>query len=151
MPNWCLCSLEIRGPAEAVEDFIQKNRTESAPLSFSAQVPMPAGEADPCEWASKHWGTKWEPDLDQCEWQKDEGVISIDMMTAWSPPDEWLVKVSRLHPELTFTLKYDEPSMDFSGKIEVRNGVTLKDNEARSQIAIQFLAQQEQMAAEKQT
>lgn len=151
MPNWCLCSLEIRGPAAAVEEFIRKNRTESAALSFSAQMPVPAGESDPCEWASEHWGTKWEPDVNQCEWHKDEGVTSIDMMTAWSPPIEWLVQVSRLHPELTFTLEYDEPSMDFSGKVEIRNGVTLKDDEAKSQIAISILAQQEQMEAESQT
>jgi len=65
------------------------------------------------DWRVQNWGTKWdiEATLD-CD---EEGYLEYYFDSAWSPPVEWLQKVAKDFPELSFRLHYDEPGVGFSG------------------------------------
>ena len=51
--------------------------------------------------------------------------------SAWSPPDRWVVRVSRLFPSLAFELRWEVPDAD-TGLPRVRNGEILEDLERKS-------------------
>ena len=145
MPNWCENTLWISGDASKVKEFVEKAKGEDTDLSLNNFVPTPEelltgpapnlkrddetdeehkarmqtlkdryGYTDWFDWRIAHWGTKWDV---QAEVNYEEGdcsaVFTFD--SAWSPPIEWLEAVSRLYPELHFSLKYDEPGMTFMG------------------------------------
>jgi Ferredoxin-like domain in Api92-like protein len=129
MPNWCRNNMEITGSIDEITRFKQTCiRTvfegEQAQLDFKAIIPMPDFPADDgvtwpacLEWASKHWGTKWnacgfhEPDRYEC-------VFS----TAWSPPSGVWEKLGAMFPALDFSLSGCEPNMDFAFKGTIRGG-----------------------------
>lgn len=153
MPNWCECDLTLHGPDTAIDDFIQKTRGPETLLFFSAAVPPPVGLdelLDKREWAYKHWGTNREASLEEDnEWVREAGKASLFFMTAWSPPIEWLIAVSRLHPELEISLDYDEPGMDFGGLVKAMRGELVVLTETRSRFNTWLLAQEEQDEAAK--
>lgn len=153
MPNWCECTLTLHGPDTAIDNFIEKNRTPEMLLSFSAALPPPEWLDDPLgrhAWAYQHWGTNREANLvEGNEWAREAGQASLFLVTAWSPPIEWLIAVSGLHPELEISLDYDEPGMDFGGSVKTMRGELVVLTETRSRFNTWLLAQEEQEEAAK--
>jgi hypothetical protein len=55
--------------------------------------------------------------------KKGKTYIKYDFDTAWSPPMEGLVIISKKYPNLSFELKYEEEGMGFKGKAIFENFV----------------------------
>lgn len=65
------------------------------------------GAVDWYQWSTENWGTKW----DVCQPEvMSQGPRTFEVLfdTAWSPPLGWLEYVSKLFPQLTFSLAYAE-------------------------------------------
>ena len=72
------------------------------------------------DWKLRKWGTKW--DVEAELWKDSRNVISYRFSSAWSPPIDWLKKVSSQFPELKFKLHYSEGGMCFRGDAIAENG-----------------------------
>jgi hypothetical protein len=121
--------LHITGDDEALAAFWAK--MPNGKLSFHRFHPNPYldenGEVKPnnegdawYDWACENWGTKWDLCDDQTTGNFDG--ITLDFMTAWSPPIAFIVKVSKDYPDLRFALSYNEPAMDCGGFTVYKNG-----------------------------
>ena len=133
MPNWCHNNMQIAGSSDEIVQFKQTCirtvfKGEQAQLDFNAIIPMPSdldleatGFAHANDWASKHWGTKWnavhfhvirdEPDCYECMFD-----------TAWSPPIGIWEKLGKMFPALQFSLNGHEPLMDFAFRGTIQGG-----------------------------
>lgn len=149
MPNWCMNTVEWTGNPEEQEKVLALIKTGDNDFDFNAILPYPEeyAKADAeverlgkegvewknmppdgfnhggYEWCLANWGTKW----NACEAISDLGVASFD--TAWSPPEPVICALSKMFPELTFTLRYEEGGMDFSGYCVYRAGNLLDSAE----------------------
>jgi hypothetical protein len=72
------------------------------------------------DWSLANWGTKWDAYETYCEKSIKELFYTFD--TAWSPPVNWLEKVSKKYPKLRFTLEYREGGAGFEGAAIAENG-----------------------------
>jgi hypothetical protein len=133
MPNWCSNVLEVNGEDKDIKKFYEENRVEDdddendiqkTELSFRNSVPFSKGTWDYNE-AVRIWGTKW--DTNDVDVNIDEEYLRYNFQTAWAPPREWLEKVAIKYPQLNFTLDYEEPGMDFMGKLVFENGECIED------------------------
>ena len=146
MPNWCSNNLEVKGPADKVEEFVSKFKSNG----FSAFLPTPQelldhsspledkslkeefikkyGAEDWYHWNIANWGTKWDVLPDEVYITGNDNDRTIMFDTAWSPPSEFLSAVSKMYPELTFILQYEEPGMGFFGEAKWENGEMLYDD-----------------------
>ena len=78
------------------------------------------------EWRIHNWGTKW----DACETviitnEEDELYVGFD--TAWTPPVNWLKKVSTKYPNLNFLMDYIEEGVNFCGVVRIGDGEIVED------------------------
>lgn len=128
MPNWCMNTFDVYGEEEYVRKFYEENRVEEddedndiqkTELSFRNSVPFSKGHWDYNE-AVQIWGTKW--DAGEVDVDIGDEQLTYRFQTAWGPPKEWLEKVAKKYPELQFELYYEEPGMDFLGRVEFENG-----------------------------
>jgi hypothetical protein len=153
MPNWCNNSVEIKASEEdlkAIKEQVSKSyihkgftmkfdiesqqwkrewqEEDTGELVFSFQniVPMPDEknkDEDWYQWRLDNWDTKW----DSCEAvlkeRMDSLVYSFD--TAWSPPMNIYLELSKQYPGATLIVKYDEPGMGFYGVHIIRGGEEL--------------------------
>lgn len=76
------------------------------------------------EWKRDHWGTKWDASDPTVEhgYVNDKLTLRYVFDTAWSPPRAVIDTAAEQWPQLTFTLAYDEPGLDFGGYVIWRNG-----------------------------
>ena len=147
MPNWCSNTLTISGDAKQIKEFktISKDGKgqEKTDLSFNKTVPIPDmidpskdvsmsdkpnkmlkklfGADNWYDWHIKNWGTKGDASNAELTMDDDEYLEYI-FETAWSPPVEWLEKVSKKFPKLEFRMKYEEEGMGFIGIAKGSNG-----------------------------
>jgi len=147
MPNHCTNTLEVQGTPYHIRNFARDHYRQpdtwgtdpdhglKSTLDFSASVPLPADKNQTTfhhagyDWQCANWGTKWNayditPDtfphvLKEVE---DTEGLTFSFNTAWSPPSEWLVHASTKYPDLTFTLRYEEPGMAFCGWLVAHRG-----------------------------
>jgi len=156
VPNWCENVIQVRGIAPERAEFRRRATSDESPLSFTGHVPPPdsypgleayADSEHPLAmmmrtrpetfepwylWRLLHWGCKWDiapedlqlADPDPAD---DAGVLEYRFLSAWSPPEPWLIAASAQHPELAFSLWYMEQSNDFAGVLELRSGVTVSE------------------------
>jgi len=133
MPNWCENSLEVAGTKEDIKKFKSQANLEAF---FESFIPKPSdiflgdinqeaekkyGDKNWYDWNIKNWGTKW--DASEPELMKEtERMLIYNFLTAWSPPIEWLEKVTKLYPALRFKLTYNEPGMAFHGRAKAYQG-----------------------------
>ena len=125
MPNWCDNYLQIGGDDDEVAKFMKENINEDDELSFAMSCPVPDDVTDDYHWCIDNWGTKWDAnDTKVCD-------SDINFETAWSPPEAWLKKVAEKYTSLSFTLRYAEGGIGFSGVREYVDGnlVTELDGE----------------------
>ena len=141
MPNHVTNKLCITGPKKDREAFKATLATDSEggrprPFSFSQTVPMPSdvfrgnlgrdeeakypGDKNWYGWACTNWGTKWDCyDLHIPEIGAKSIKIQFD--TAWSPPDEWMIRASKKFPTLKFCNKWKDEGGP-RGTMTFRNG-----------------------------
>ena len=134
MPNHCSNTLHIDGSLEHRQEFVDKNKGfdwndrtkkgEYKELSFHAQVPVPKkhiltnkrnNDNGWYSWCNKHWGTKWDTYELELSHEKNYTYYSFD--TAWSPPVEWIKKVSRKFPHIKFNVEWAEVGLCFKEEI----------------------------------
>ena len=134
MPNYCNNTLELNGSYHDLNrfwnknKFFSKNEENNSFLSFNKSLPLPQHKEDKQDewynWRLENWGTKW--DACQCS-ISEEITIEQDLPnkcnifyyyfdTAWTPPIEWVQKISKLFHNINFTITYEEPGCDFWGK-----------------------------------
>ena len=139
MPNWCLNKLNVSGPKDKVTQFFDDARSpdndgEESVLSFAKIVPVPEW-AEEQDWYTAHcflWGTKWdasEPIIENDDEWDVERELTYEFMTAWSPPCEFVMRAARKYPDLEFCLKWDEPEMDFAGRMRAADGEVTEHRE----------------------
>jgi len=146
MPNWCENEITWNADFEGEDKVLKFVESENSFFDFEKISPYPekfalldkeyekwqkggrVGEAPESgyreggyEWCLKNWGTKWNADSIAV----DNGVASF--LTAWSPPSPIVRALSKYFPDLTFTLKYEEGGMDFSGYEIYKNGKLLEE------------------------
>ena len=141
MPNWCHNSLYIRGNKKQIEKFKQtakRESTEDSPesdLSFENFIPTPEhlleiSEKQPSDmgwytWRNNTWGTKWDVEADLvCD---DEEMLEYSFDSAWAPPLQFVLRVSKILKKLSFMIRYEEPGMGFSGLFRARKGFIIED------------------------
>ena len=154
MPNWCECSLTIKGEAKELKRFKNFAKEGRRILSFNRFVPYPedfrrrdeeaieinkkiaegnlsAGlrikdgfNSGGYEWCIANWGIKWDTD-DNVSVEHDDKSLIYQFDTAWSPPIPVVREMSIKFPLFTFALKYHEPGMQFKGKYKVKAGEVL--------------------------
>ena len=152
MPNWCHNTLRISGKRGEVSCWVERAQSppstegpdcQKQPLYFGAFYPEPVDIGDGWyRWRVNHWGTKWEPSFDHSSLQgvsrlsEESGGESLDhdcaeyqFDTAWSPPLEWLEKVSSDYPTLSFSITFGEPGNDYGGKAIFIAGKAIYEND----------------------
>ena len=145
MPNWCGNSLTITGTADQLQTFhtnnVEKGDLDSNEdrLDFNASIPMPEElKNDGDSWYifnTMNWGTKWNAQNTSVSynWEnKGQGIIksiTYDFDTAWGPPMAWISTTASFYPDIQFELKYEEPNMDFSGILIIKDKEVLASKE----------------------
>ena len=137
MPNWCNNQLTVIEAGHRLESFVQleefrsRSSSDNDLLIFSNLVPEPGrpndDHYDPESWRGENWGTEREPKCDQIE--EEPGTLRYQFVTAWSPPEAWVLKVSGIFPALLFDLEYDEPGIGYAGIRSFRGGIVIEETE----------------------
>ena len=65
-------------------------------------------------WCIDNWGTKWDADMHDIEYNDSE-ILELTFNTAWSPPEGVMEKLREKYPDLSFQCFYDEPGCEISG------------------------------------
>ena len=156
MPNWCENTVSIFGSKEVLESVIEfvKPNGSNVPtqilvgdekitdmslqsifpidpelLNGDAFTPESTGWYD---WRIENWGTKWDIQAEATELHmfKDD-VYSVDYTfdSAWAPPTEAMIVLSKTFPEIVIHISYDEPGMDFSGYAVINKGEMVDDRQ----------------------
>lgn len=134
MPNWCYNKLYVSGPGldivsfkDAVKNALQdkietEGNCDSDTFTFNVADKFPADlkrESETESWRLCHWGTKW----DACGTRNDEvkevisglelpwigkdaSSLTYAFETAWNPPVIVLHKLSKMFPNLNFSISY---------------------------------------------
>lgn len=83
-------------------------------------------------WRLANWGTKWDLDTDttyvgEVVVQDDNASVSLSYDTAWSPINDFWLKVSEMFPKVRIDNRYYEEGMNFIGQTIFEGGETLAD------------------------
>lgn len=136
MPNYCQNYLTVFGSEDEIRSFIKqakpidnKNNTD---LSLAQLYPEPSNPDEDktynwYDWRLSHWGTKWDIEAKEFMDEDQPEVIHYQFLSAWSPPIEWVKKVSANFPHLEFALIYMEAGMNYFGLLECVNGKVIRD------------------------
>ena len=160
MPNWVFSDLTITGEGakkffeDSSQDYTigyegieSRPETHAMPIyepsndefSFYALV-RPETEAEQLDYATggwydwnvKHWGTKWDAgDVEIYEVTDDK--VTIKFQTAWSPPFEWLDKVTKMYPHLKFQFDYEEET-GWGGSRTYREGRVVRETQYEEEV-----------------
>ena len=157
MPNWMHNTLVIQPVFDSTEEsknilckFYDENNPQRPDndkkdiLDFSLGVPQPpevlANQREtyntqqsmepnnPLNWQRRNWGTKWNCWNSEIKGRDDKKLI-YDFVTAWSPPIQWLAKISEKYPNCFFQLFYINEFGEDEGKIFIKNGMELVPKE----------------------
>jgi len=79
-------------------------------------------------WNISNWGTKWDVSGDVEVIDESETHWHISFDTAWSPPQQALLELSKQHPEVSFRNEWRE-EQGFGAHDEYFGGVTWVDKE----------------------
>jgi hypothetical protein len=120
MPNHVHNNLTINGASILLEKFFIDNKkkenidTEELEelLCFSNLVPI-INQDNWYEECIQKWSTKWEPYDIEVKENYSNNILEYEFNTAWSPPHEWLLSVSKIYPELEFTIYSEDEFINF--------------------------------------
>ena len=126
MPNWCMNSVEVTGPARVLEVWVKNvERNAGSDTGLFGTFVIPAYNEDSSNWYDAHcvaWSTKWDVEINKLDWDKYVDGVKLQFDTAWSPPMGWLETMSRDWPSLQFAIAFEEPGMCFMGYAIVKDG-----------------------------
>lgn len=122
MPNHVYNRLIIKGESNKLEQFYIENKKEEniiteedieeELLCFSNLVPI-INQDNWYEERIQKWSTKWEPYDITINENYDNNILEYEFNTAWSPPHEWLLTVSKIYPEFEFTIYSEDEFINF--------------------------------------
>lgn len=143
MPNWCNNQVEVSGPKEQIAEF--RSRIVSSKKSAEGMsveilhtlLPLPEGTTEKVgdtevfsatgyETTLDLWGSKW-GDCDTEVSYDEPTSMGFNFTSAWSPPINGFIGISKMFPELTFIMFYEEPGNCFRGKTTIKNGEVIED------------------------
>jgi hypothetical protein len=124
MPNHCHNKLTITG-LQGVTKFINDHKCDkSCNLDeevFSFEVVAPVNSPNLYDSHINSWGTKWDA-YEVRVLTNDPDLYILTFDTAWSPPLNYMPKVSTKYTDLLFELEYEEEGCDFYGLHKYKNG-----------------------------
>ena len=142
MPNWVKNNLRIKSNGEKVLEVLEMLKDEHGQVTFEKVVPTPEelltepspqrddkkakkfkekyGAEDWYNWRCKNWGCKW--DAGESGFYEQDGYSMVSFTTPWSPPREFLEKLSKMFPNVTFVLQFAEEGDGYVGKMTAKNG-----------------------------
>lgn len=125
MPNTCFNILTVGG--DGYKRFIRNNTIQNKmvmedPPSILFEFGVPTNFSTERTVACEHWGS-WitSGGRDCSDWEGNK----VKFQTAFSPPIQYVLSVSKKYPKFTFTLDFEEFSMGIWGTLVVKNGVEL--------------------------
>lgn len=119
MPNWCMNSAIISGPVVALENIVEAIKQNKMLEHFA-----PIGDWE-YGLAVDTWGTKWEPQDIDYDFDVDSGTLTLNFDSAWAPPVEAYTSAeSRLGVEVSAS--YYEPGMMFVGHYDNGNNFSFE-------------------------
>lgn len=121
MPNWCRCTVSMRGLAQRAEYY-----TDGI-LDFSNIIPIPENIAKSDwdiihDWCFRNWGTSLNA--------VGTEIINEDTIvfeTTWGPPREILIKMSEEHPDVRITATFYLDGEEMNGYSELKNGKLISE------------------------
>lgn len=134
MPNWCTNHITIEGEPRIIKMF-EKLLREKPNAVFENLIGRDENvlqeDYDNGGWYSHNtsrFGTKWDIDFNEHQFEFREGVMEIHCETAWSPPTEFIQHLSEMYG-VYCTMDYEEPGMDFAGRVVAENGDIIVDDQ----------------------
>jgi len=125
MPNWCNNYIIIRpnDSDKKLKKFSKLN--ERVKISIKTKEPLFASllgtrTGKGTDWYSHNvnrWGTKWDVDADTHEIDIDTDQIVMNIQTAWSPPNGFLLELCETYG-VNATIEFEEGGCDFAGVYE---------------------------------
>lgn len=82
-------------------------------------------------WCLNNWGTKWgicDANYQGIHIQKTQIKLSYNFITAWSPCNPIILKMSKMFPKMKFVYRYWEGGSGFRGTIIFKANKILKDS-----------------------
>jgi hypothetical protein len=119
MPNYCLNQLIVEAPSPELVAYLKENG-----LSF--------GKISPCEETldaqQEAWGTKWDLSEEEQKEVADSLIKNFEAHfdTAWSPPEQAILALSKIFPNDEFRLLFVEFGDVFCGQTDFSNGEMLE-------------------------
>lgn len=127
MPNWCKNNLRIKDNGEKTLELLEYVKDEEGNFTMNKAVPMPkeledtespntASEEEKkkliekygvdnwYDWHCNNWGVKW--DASESGFWKDGDDWMISFQTPWGPPCEFIRKLSKQFPKMTFIVQF---------------------------------------------
>ena len=137
MPNWCFNNVDITATTDEQKDLLERvSRGEAADGFFDMFLPLPeilrdsvsptpdnldsvhrnvmiaqTGHTNWYDWCVANWGTKWDVEVMDCEF--DGTTLSTSFDSAWSPPIAFYEYLKTQGFEVS--ANYYEPGLDFAG------------------------------------
>ena len=120
---------------------------EDAPSFMQVKKFPLSGKSDDrwYDWNRENWGTKWDISEEGGTFFSSEetelpvssvtmtiegGRISISFLTAWGPPEEGILNISKAYPSIAFALRYAEAGNNFAGSTTIQSGEILTQVES---------------------
>jgi hypothetical protein len=144
MPNWCDNYIQITGnDAEKIHNIIESLKDDDGIMQalYSTDTDEFRNlQSQPTfHIFSDYYGTKWDFAKEDCgdiQFGNDELTISVD--TAWSPPIEFLRKLTTKY-DVEARIEYFEGGMDFGGYESIADGETIDDMQTTYDEAVYIL------------
>lgn len=112
MANICSNSVVITGPLKTIK-VLRKRIDEQDPTL----VKDPGGECGHFETGMAYGLMDVLPLPDN-----DSDCISVCITSKWGPPVDDFLNLSKVYPDLTIEIEYEEPAMEVYGKVQYRGG-----------------------------
>ena len=148
MPNMTENLLSVSGTSTALAQFVDRARSSTRDLDFSAFVPALSDDEDDrspdgaeverdVPDAVDAWGTKWNAMNAHRVGDPADAAVHYYFETAWSPPLAWLTAVATSQPGLKFELIFVEPMMAFAGLRILANGALTRDIDSEESVVLE--------------
>jgi hypothetical protein len=121
MPNWCNNTITITGSKEKLQIINDIVVSAGYKNIFLNIVGLPEGMTSTeynKEWYDtnvSNWGTKWDVDLDESNWDYIDDCITAVFESAWSPPIPFCEQLAKLF-DVEVKIFYYEGGIGFSGE-----------------------------------
>ena len=117
MPNWCENEWEILADdeeqAEEIAELLKAGPENAGDgVTFEKLIPLPE-QGWEYDWAVRTWGTKWDASDGIIEVLGE--TVMISFYSAWGPPEGVANELRERYPDVSMSMFYREPGMQFAG------------------------------------